>query len=163
MFTYVVFIEKILRSQPGISRIFVLLRANDSESAKIRFKTEVRNLSNLPTHKLVNGPPTNDVNSSFAMNDRFWNWSFSELWESNMETASKVSYSRKLFLWSETLQQIIILEFTPRVAERTSGKIWTPLSILQPAPCLMTGLFIFPLGNLITHGYNTAFIFEWKA
>jgi FlaA1/EpsC-like NDP-sugar epimerase len=40
-----VFIEKILRSQPGISRIFVLVRANDAESAKIRFKTEVRNLS----------------------------------------------------------------------------------------------------------------------
>lgn len=59
-----VFIEKILRSQPGISSIFVLLRANDAESAKIRFESEVKNLSTLPTHKLANAPPTNDVVTS---------------------------------------------------------------------------------------------------
>lgn len=59
-----VFIEKILRSQPQISRVFVLLRAKDVESAKIRFKTEVRNLRTLPTHTFVNPPSTNEVVSS---------------------------------------------------------------------------------------------------
>eukprot|EP00253_Pinus_taeda_P018958 PITA_18958 len=39
-----IFIEKILRSQPGIGRIFVLLRANDAESAKMRFINEVLKL-----------------------------------------------------------------------------------------------------------------------
>eukprot|EP00253_Pinus_taeda_P026755 PITA_26755 len=39
-----IFIEKVLRSQPGIGHIFVLLRANDAESAKIRFKSEVLKL-----------------------------------------------------------------------------------------------------------------------
>jgi hypothetical protein len=39
-----VFVEKILRTQPGVKRIFVLLRAKDFESAKIRFKNEVKNL-----------------------------------------------------------------------------------------------------------------------
>jgi len=36
-----IFVEKILRTQPGVKRIFVLLRAKDFESAKIRFKNEV--------------------------------------------------------------------------------------------------------------------------
>lgn len=36
-----IFVEKILRTQPGIRRIFVLLRAEDLKSAKLRFKNEV--------------------------------------------------------------------------------------------------------------------------
>jgi thioester reductase-like protein len=42
-----VFVEKILRTQPGIRCIFVLLRAKDVESAKIRFKNEVRSLCTI--------------------------------------------------------------------------------------------------------------------
>eukprot|EP00253_Pinus_taeda_P034104 PITA_34104 len=38
------FVEKILRIQPGISCIYVLLRAEDVESAKNRFKKEVMRL-----------------------------------------------------------------------------------------------------------------------
>lgn len=36
-----IFVEKILRTQPGIRRIYVLLRAENLESAKLRFKNEV--------------------------------------------------------------------------------------------------------------------------
>lgn len=45
-----VFVEKILRTQPGIRRIFVLLRAEDLESAKLRFKKEVRNRWTICIH-----------------------------------------------------------------------------------------------------------------
>lgn len=50
-----IFIEKILRSQPGISSIFVLLRAKDAESAKIRFKTEVLKLELFRTLREQHG------------------------------------------------------------------------------------------------------------
>jgi fatty acyl-CoA reductase len=39
-----IFMEKILRAQPGINCIYVLLRAEDVESAKNRFKKEVMSL-----------------------------------------------------------------------------------------------------------------------
>ncbi|XP_060964986.1 fatty acyl-CoA reductase 1 [Cannabis sativa] len=36
-----IFVEKILRSQPNVKKIYVLLRASDSNSARHRFKTQV--------------------------------------------------------------------------------------------------------------------------
>lgn len=53
-----VFVEKILRTQPGIRRIFVLLRAENLESAKLRFKNEVRNRWTICIHPWIKSMTT---------------------------------------------------------------------------------------------------------
>ena len=39
---FVVLVEKILRVQPDVKKLFLLIRATDAESAKQRVKTEVK-------------------------------------------------------------------------------------------------------------------------
>jgi len=44
LFGFAVFVEKILRVQPNVKKLYLLLRAKDSESAAQRFSTEVMNI-----------------------------------------------------------------------------------------------------------------------
>ena len=44
LFGFAVFVEKILRVQPNVKKLYLLLRAKDSESATQRFRTEVMNI-----------------------------------------------------------------------------------------------------------------------
>lgn len=37
-----VFVEKVLRVQPNVKRLYLLIRAEDDKSAKLRFQNEVR-------------------------------------------------------------------------------------------------------------------------
>lgn len=41
MYNYVVFVEKILRVQPNIKKLYLLIRASDSNSAMHRLHSEV--------------------------------------------------------------------------------------------------------------------------
>lgn len=41
MYIYAVFVEKILRVQPNVKKLYLLLRAADTEAALQRFNTEV--------------------------------------------------------------------------------------------------------------------------
>ena len=42
MYVFAVFVEKILRVQPDVKKIYLLLRASDTETAKQRLHNEVR-------------------------------------------------------------------------------------------------------------------------
>lgn len=44
LFGFAVFVEKILRVQPNVKKLYLLLRAKDSESAAQRFRNEVMNI-----------------------------------------------------------------------------------------------------------------------
>jgi len=44
LFMSAVLIEKILRMQPGIGKLFLIIRAEDSASALKRLKNEVRSI-----------------------------------------------------------------------------------------------------------------------
>lgn len=41
---WVVLVEKILRVQPDVKKLYLLIRAPDAESAKLRIQTEVKYL-----------------------------------------------------------------------------------------------------------------------
>jgi alcohol-forming fatty acyl-CoA reductase len=44
LFSFAVLVEKILRVQPNVKKLYLLLRAKDSESAAQRFRNEVMNI-----------------------------------------------------------------------------------------------------------------------
>lgn len=48
---HAVLVEKILRAQPNVSKLYLLVRAADAESAALRFQNEVLLFMIQPSHK----------------------------------------------------------------------------------------------------------------
>ena len=69
---HVVFVEKILRVQPKVKRLYLLVRASDNESATQRFREEVSQLSIFNSLiKKMNAPNYILVFSFYMLHDLF--------------------------------------------------------------------------------------------